>query len=131
MTNFKSTIGSVPTRRRFATVVAVIGTAFVGSQLANAWPREVQTIYEVGPEVEELDVDYLEGGQAVASVRFARASSKTGVFRHLVRLQPGEYQIHITLYGRNGAATQQTRRLVVPTEGVTRFELKAATGPSE
>jgi len=131
MTDFQFNIGSLSTRRRFATVVAVIGVAFVGSRLARVWPRDVELVYEVGPGIGELDIDYLQGGEAVASVRFTRSAPKTPSFRHVVRLQPGEYQIHITLYGLDGSATEQTRGIAVPTPGVTRVNLKAATQPSE
>ena len=131
MMDFKSTIGSMSTRRRVATVVAVVGVAFVGSQLAKVWPREVATTYEVGPQVRELDIDYLQGGEAVASVRFTQTGPETSVFRHNVRLQPGEYQVHITLYGQDEPAIELTRQLAVPARGVTRFNLEAATGSSE
>jgi hypothetical protein len=131
MTDFKSFIGSMSTRRRIATVVAVVGVAFVGTRLATLWPRDVAIAYEVGPEIEALDVDYLQAAEAVASVRFRRMGAETSVFRHTVRLQPGEYQVHITLHGQDGTAIQIVRQLEVPTRGVTRFELEAATGSSE
>jgi hypothetical protein len=131
MTDFKSFIGSMSTRRRLATVVAVVGVAFVGGRLATLWPRDVAIAYEVGPEIREVDVDYLQGGEAVASVRFKRMGPETSVFRHTVRLQPGEYQVHITLHGQAGTAIELTRQLEVPARGVTRFDLEAATGSSE
>ena len=126
-----SNIGSPSTRRRIATVIAVIGIAFVGSRLANVWPRNVEVAYEVGPQVEELDVDYMQADEAVASVRFDQRAKKTPVFRHTVRLQPGEYQIHITLYGQDGSAVEEHRELSVPATGMTRFDLKDATRSSE
>jgi hypothetical protein len=131
MTDFRSIIGSPSSRRRFATVIALIGVALVGSRLAEAWPRDVETVYEVGPGIGGLDIDYLQGGEAVTSVRFAQMTPETSAFRHTVRLQPGEYQIHITLYGQDGSATEYARRLAVPSAGVTRFYLEAATGSSE
>lgn len=112
-------------------VVAVVGVLLVGSQLADAWPRDIDVVYEVGPGVRELDVDYLQRGEAVSSVRFTRSVPKAPVFRHVARLQPGEYQIHITLYGQDGEASEHTRRLAVPTPGVMRVDLKDATWPSE
>jgi hypothetical protein len=112
-------------------MIAVIGVAFVGSRLANVWPRDVETVYEVGSAVRELDVDYLQGGEAVASVRFSQTTPKTSAFRHIVRLEPGEYQIHITLYRQDGSATEHARRLAVPAAGVARFDLKSAAGSPE
>jgi hypothetical protein len=105
--------------------------AFVGSRLANVWPRDVEVVYEVGPGTGGLDIDYLQGGEAAASVRFTRSPAKVPIFRHVVRLQPGEYQIHITRYGLDGSAEEQTRRIAVPAPSVTRVDLRAATGPSE
>jgi hypothetical protein len=127
MTNYRSNIGSSSTRRRVATLIAVIGFAFVGSRLASVWPRNVEIAYDVGSMVEELDVDYRQAGDLVASVRFDQPAQKVAIFRHVVRLRPGEYQIHITLYGRDRSATEERRRLSVPATGVTRFELRGAT----
>jgi hypothetical protein len=129
--DYRPNIGSSSTRRRIATVVAVIGVAFIGSRLAHVWPRDVEVAYEVGPAVGELDVDYLQAGDAVASVRFDRLAQKRGVFRHVVRLRPGEYQVHITLYGRGQSAIEETKKLSVPAAGVARFDLRAATERSE
>ncbi len=56
---------------------------------------------------------------------------KAGVIRHVVRLQPGEYEVHITLYGQDRSATEQLRGLSVPAARATRIDLKAATGSSE
>jgi hypothetical protein len=113
MTDFGSNIGPPSRRRRIATLIAVIGVAFVG------------------PGIAELDVDYLQDGEAVASARFGVAAQNARFFRHSVRLQPGEYQVHITLYGTDGSAVEEARSLAVPARGMTRFDLKAATGPSE
>ncbi len=131
MTDYGSNIGSSTTRRRIATAIAIVGAVFVGTRLANVWPRDVQVAYEVGPAVEELDVDYLQAGGPVKSVRFDRGAENEGVFRHIVRLQPGEYQVHITLYGQAGPAIEEVRGLSVPSRGATRFDLRDATTRSE
>ena len=131
MTDYRSNIGSSSTRGRLAIIIAVVGVAFVGTRLAKVWPRNVELVYEVGPTVDELDVDYLLGGDAVASVRFQRPAQKPPVFHHVVRLQPGEYQIHITLYGQGAPAIDEVRGLSVPATGITRFDLKDATVRSE
>jgi hypothetical protein len=131
VTDFNFNIGSLSTRRRVATLVALIGVAFVASRLANLWPRDVEVVFEAGPEVREVDVDYVQAGEAVSSVRFGQSAMNPNIFRHVVRLQPGEYQVHITLYGQDGSATEQVRRLAVPAAPVTRMDLKAATGSSE
>ena len=130
MTSSASILGSVSSRR-LATVVAIVGVAVVGTQLASVWPRDVSIAYELSPEVERLHVDYLQEGEAVASVRWAQGSAKAFVFRDTVRLQPGEYQIHITLYGPQNRATTTRRPLHVPSAGVTRIDLKHDTRQSE
>jgi hypothetical protein len=131
MTGFQPNIGPSSSRRRIATLVAVIGVAFVGSRLAQVWPRDVEVVYEVGPEVRELDVDYVQGDEAVASVRFARATPERPVFRHMLRLQPGKYRIQITLYAGDGSATERAEWLAVPNAAVTRLDLRDATGSPE
>jgi hypothetical protein len=131
MRDFQSNIGPLSSRRRIATLVAVIGLAFVGSRLAQVWPRDVEVVYEVGPEIGGLDVDYLRGGEAVASVRFGQTDAKAPFFRHMLRLQPGEYQIHITLYEQDGSAIERAGQLAVPSDGITRLDLRDATGSPE
>ncbi len=131
MKDSKVNIGSLSTRRRVATIIAVVGVAFVGSRLGSVWPRDTDVTYEVGPDIAELDVDYLKDGEAVASVRFGRDGEREPFFRHTVRLQPGEYRIHIMLYGDDGSAIELARTLAVPARGVTRFDLKKAAGAFE
>jgi len=104
---------------------------FVGSQLASVWPRDVDVAYVLDSGVTEVDVDYLQNGEAVASTRIRPSDRRTKVVRHTVRLQPGEYQARITVYGADGNGLEHARRLVVPAEGVTRFDLKEATKRSE
>ena len=112
-------------------MVALIGAAVVGSSLARVWPRDVEVAFSLDPGVTELDVDYLEEGEAVASARFMPTVGKTGVVRHVVRLQPGEYEARITVYGPDGRGIEHARVLVVPAEGLTRFDLTDATIRSE
>jgi hypothetical protein len=131
MTDFQPNIGPSASRRRIATLVAVIGVVFIGSRLAQVWPRDVEVIYEVGPDVRELDVDYVQSDEAVASVRFARTAPELPFFRHMLRLQPGKYQIQITLYARDGSATERSEWLAVPGAGVTRLDLRDGTGSPE
>jgi len=128
MWDLGSNIGPSSTRRRVATAVAVIGVFFVGSQLAGVWPRNVEVMYMVDPGLAEVDVDYLQDGEAVASARFRTA---TTVIRHAVRLQSGEYQARITVYESADRVVEHTRVLVVPSDGITRFDLRRATHQPE
>jgi hypothetical protein len=104
---------------------------FVGSRLAQAWPRNVQISYAVDPNVTAVDVDYLQEGEAIASARFTPPAMKTTAVQHTVRLRPGEYQARITVYGSDDRGVEHSRLLVVPTEGITRFDLKEAANPPE
>jgi hypothetical protein len=118
-------------KRRIAAVIAVIGALVVGNHLASIWPRELEVAYSIDPAVAEVDVDYLQEGDAVASVRFKQSDAKSTIIRHAVRLQPGEYELRITLYSADGQGVEQQRRLQVPAEGLTRFDLKETTERSE
>lgn len=129
MADWRSIIGSVSTRRRIATVVAVVGVAIVANRLATVWPRNVDVAYEVGPGVVELDVDYLQDGVAVSSARFDQTDGKAERFRHSLRLQPGEYEIRMTLYASEGPAREVARTLSVPAEGLIRIDLRGARAP--
>ena len=122
-----SNLGPTSTRRRIATVIAVVGMLFVGSRLASVWPRETSVAYEVGADVRALDVDYLQDGEAVCSARFGQPERKTRVFRHTARLQPGRYQVAITLRGDHAEPVQVERTLVVPGGELTTFDLRGTT----
>ena len=101
--------------------IALIGVVFVGSLLAGVWPRDVEVAYRLGPGVTELDVDYLQEGEAVASARFEPRDTKMAVVRHTVRLQPGEYEVRFLVYGPDGRGVERAKVLIVPAEGLTRF----------
>ena len=70
---------------------------------ARGWPRNVEVAYSLDPGVTELDVDYLQEGEAVASARFEQSEAKTVLFRHSVRLQPGEY-LYLRAVQQDGGA---------------------------
>ena len=129
MTDWRSLIGSVSTRRRIAAVVAIVGVAVVANRLATVWPRNVDVAYEVGPGVVELDVDYIQDGEAVSSARFDQPDGKAKRFRHSLRLQPGQYEARITLYASEGPAREVARTLSVPAKGLIRIDLIGASAP--
>ncbi len=99
----------------------------MGSQLAGVWPRNVDVAYTLDPGVTGIDVDYLQEGKAAASVRFRQPDAKTTLVRHTVRLEPGEYRARITVYRSDGGGVEHAKVLVVPTDGLTRFDLREAT----
>jgi len=103
----------------------------VGGQLAQRWPRTVEIAYSVDPGVIGLDVDYLQEDEAAASARFKQQDPKATLIRHAVRLQPGEYQARMTVYRSDGRGVEHRRVLLVPSEGLTRFDLKEATARSQ
>ena len=124
MTHAQPTPGPSPTRKRLATVVAVVGLAVVGGQLARIWPRDVEVVYQPGPRVLQVDVDILQDGQAVVVARFNHAAGDGSTFSHTVSLPPGEYRVHITVYGPDGGGIEHSRLLIVPADGLTRFDLR-------
>ncbi len=123
MTGARENIGTMSTRRRIATIIAVIGVFVVARTLAQAWPRETPIIYDVGPNIGELDVDILQEGEAVLSARFQRAAESRPRFTHETKLRPGRYQLHITMRDRDDSTFEEVRTLVVPTEGPARLDL--------
>jgi|GEM_PF-1554307 len=131
MSDLGSNIGLSSRRRRIAALIAVIGMLFVGTRLGGIWPRDVDVGYSLDPGVVELDVDYLHAGEVVASARFRRDDPDNASIQHRVRLQPGTYQARITVYHADGHGLQHRRALQVPSDGLTRFDLKETTIPSE
>ncbi|MGB8221149.1 MAG: hypothetical protein WCF10_01120 [Polyangiales bacterium] len=131
MSDLGSNIGPSSRRRWIAAAIAVIGTVFLGSRLAGLWPRDVDVRYTIDPGVVELQADYLQEGEAVASARFRQTDPENHLIRHTVRLQPGTYEAQITLYRAEGGVLQLSRVLKVPSEGPIRFDLKEGTGRSE
>lgn len=108
-------------------MIALIGVLFVGSRLAGVWPRDVEVAYRLDPGVTGLDVDYLQEGEAVASARIVPHDPSGTAIRHTVRLQPGQYETLIMVYGPGDRAVEHAKVLLVPTEGLTRFDLREAT----
>lgn len=131
MSDLSSNLRPSSTRRRLAALIAVVGIVVVAQRLVAHWPRGVEVAYQVEPDVTELDVDYLDDGDAVASARFTNPGSKTTVFHHSVKLAPGEYRVLITLYRGQSLASEDSRTLRVPAEGQTRFDLRPITARSE
>ncbi|MDH4282605.1 MAG: hypothetical protein OEV36_08140 [Myxococcales bacterium] len=123
MSNVRENIGPSSTKRRIAAAIALLGVLLVGSQLARAWPRNVSIRYAVEPDVTRVEVDYLQKGRAVASVRFRQLDGRTRLIRHAVRLQPGVYEVRITLYRSGDRREGLVRELAIPTDGLVRFDL--------
>jgi hypothetical protein len=91
----------------------------------------VEVRYLLDPGVVELDVDYVQEGEAIASARFRQEDPKNTLIQHQVRLQAGTYQARIMVQRADGRGLGHTRVLIVPSEGPTRFDLKEATSRSE
>ena len=127
MSGLKTNIGPSFTKRRLATLIAIVGLLVVGNRLASIWPRDVEIAYAVDPGVTGIAVDYLREGDTVASVRFTQPDANRTILRHTVRLQPGTYQARIIVYSSDGSGVERQRRLQVPTTGSNRFDLKEAT----
>jgi hypothetical protein len=124
-------IGPSSTKRRIASAIAIVGLILVANQLAGIWPREVEVEYLLDEGIQAVEVDYLQEGETVTSARFTKAALRGSQVRMRVRLQPGEYLALITVYRKDGIGVEQSRTLVVPTEGVTLYDLREATGRSD
>ncbi|MGB3051231.1 MAG: hypothetical protein WBB42_09545 [Polyangiales bacterium] len=131
MSGVRTIIGPSSTKRRIATLIAIIGLLVVGNHLAGIWPRDVEIAYTIDPDVTGIAVDYLLEGDAVASGRFTQPDRKSADLRHTVRLRPGEYQARIIVYSSDGSGVEYQRRLQVPAAGLNRFDLKKATKRSQ
>jgi hypothetical protein len=129
--SLKLNIGPSSTKRRIATAVAIAGLILVASQLTRVWPREVEVEYLLDEGIQAVDVDYVQEGETVSSARFTKAAIKGSNVRLRARLQPGEYLALITVYRTDGIGVEQSRKLVVPSQGVTRFDLREASGGSD
>jgi hypothetical protein len=129
--SLKLNIGPSSTKRRIATAVAIAGLILVASQLAGVWPREVEIEYLLEEGIQAVDVDYVQEGETVTSARFTKAALKGSNVRMSVRLQPGEYLALVTVYRTDGIGVEQSLKLVVPAQGVTRFDLREASGGSD
>jgi hypothetical protein len=124
-------IGPSSTKRRIASAIAIVGLILVANQLAGIWPREVEVEYLLDEGIQAVEVDYLQEGETVTSARFTKAALRGSQVRMRVRLQPGEYLALITVYRKDGIGVEQSRTLVVPTEGVTLYDLREANGRSD
>jgi hypothetical protein len=124
-------IGPSSTKRRVATAVAIVGLILVANQLAGVWPREVEVEYLLDEGIQAVDVDYVQEGETVTSARFTKAALRGSNVRLRVRLQPGEYLALITVYRTDGIGVEQSRKLVVPAEGITLYDLRETPGGSD
>lgn len=112
-------------RRRIALGVVVVGVLVVGGQLFEAFPRDTEIRYGLGPDhgaVDELSLVYLEDGELVVGATFRWPEGAPGSLTHEVELAPGRYEIEARLSGR-GSPRVVRRALAVPVEGVVRIDL--------
>lgn len=112
-------------RRRLSFVVAIVGILVVGGQLFEAFPRETEIRYRLGPaheEVDQLTVEYLTEGELFHGASFDWPAGAPASHRHTVDLVPGRYEIRAILTGPS--SRQQYRRVLdVPAEGVVQVDL--------
>lgn len=124
MSRAERTQGPSRTRKRLATVVALVGIAVIGGHLARVWPRDVDVAYRPDDDVQRVDVDIVLDGEAIASARFFRPIEDKDDLLHTVSLPPGQYEVRITEYGADGRGVEHSRVLVIPSAGLTRFDLR-------
>ena len=102
-------------RRRVATLIAVGGVLFIGTHLANAWPREVPIEYIVPDDTESLEIRYRLNGELIQTVKFGKALCASGRIPHQPSLAAGTYHIEAIVL-REGRSQLYKRSFIAPSE---------------
>lgn len=117
-------------RRRFASLVGLIGLVVVGLTVLDRAPRSVELTFDLGeaaPELSEVEVRYLHEGEEVAGFRRRADEGFAGRLRHELELSPGRYVVEAVLRPRTGSETahrEVERAFRVPAEGVITIDLR-------
>lgn len=114
------------TRKRVATLVAVLGLAVVGAQFLGATPRKVDVRFALGSaheHVTDARIVYRrdDDGAAVKGTRVHYEEGAPRTVRDTVQLPPGRYRVEARLRGPN-LRREVEQRLEVPHDGPVRLE---------
>lgn len=117
-------------RRRFASLVGLVGLLVVGGVIFEQVPRPVELAFELGDQasdLREIDVRYLHEGDEVAGFRRHADAGFARFLQHEVELSPGRYEVWAAL--RGGRAGEEIDRQVqrafrVPADGVVTIDLR-------
>jgi hypothetical protein len=113
-------------RRRFAPAVLILALGAIGGEVLSAWPHETEVRYDFGPEhrsVRVARIAYVLDGDEAKGARFEWSDGAPEVFRHVVELEPGRYDVVADIDGDDGQHARIERALSVPADGVVRLTL--------
>ena len=114
-------------RKRLASLAALVGLVFIGSQLLRQLPTDTHIRYELGPDhatYREVRIAFSRGDETTVrslSRRFPEGAPAS--FDDTVALGRGRYLVHAMLIDEAGQPTGILRGIELPTEGVLRIEL--------
>lgn len=117
-------------RRRFASLVGLVGLLVVGGVIFEQVPRPVELAFELGDEaagLRDVDVRYLHDGDEVAGFRRHSDTGFARFLQHEVELSPGRYEILAALRGERAGEEidrQVQRAFRVPADGVVTIDLR-------
>ena len=116
-------INSSRIKHRIAAIILAIAVIIIGPRLTRIWPSTVKIEYDLPAQITQLDVDYTLNGDAMLSARFGKSMTETEKIQHELKLQPGRYDVIFKLYDGDHSVSEITRTLLVPNEGMVRFQL--------
>ena len=111
-------------RRRFATVVLLVGVTFIALQIWADIPRETAIELELGElhgQVVKVRLAYLQDGIEMRGAGFAFPGGAPAILRHRVDLGRGRYEVSIELRLSSGRIESVTKNLLIPADGVVRI----------
>lgn len=112
-------------RKRLAFLVLVVAAVVIGRELSGAALRDVELVYDLGPdhaEFVELRIAYVSAEDEVAGVRFQEAAGLPSRLDHAVELSPGRYTVEAVLTGPE-LDRRVSRALRVPADGRVHMDL--------
>ena len=101
-----------------ARLVLLAGAVAVGLLLWRSSPRDVVLVYAVeDATARTLEVEVARGAEVLRRSEFRLAAGGPRQVRHEVRLPDGEYVLHLTVRGGDGAARRLDRTITVTESG--------------
>lgn len=121
-------------RGRLASLAALVGLVFVGSQLLRQLPTDTHIRYELGPDhasYREVRIAFNRGDEVtVRSLSRTFPEGAPASFDDTVALGRGRYFVHAMMIDAQGQPSGILRGIELPSEGVVRIELyRSASSP--
>ncbi len=114
-------------RRRIATLLLGLCLAAIVVEIGGVIPRETRVSVPMGAshaQVTEVRIDYLQEEEPVHSVTLRWPSGAPRAVRHTLDLSPGEYDVSVQLFERDGSRRHLMGHLTAPADGVVRLALE-------